>query len=174
VAGAALGIVGIFLLAGVGGFAGTTVVNGLPDLPESAEDGLSRLQEVIRMVRPHAELNGVSGILEQVGDNLPLEGELPGRVRSATFTAFHFVAGIMLTINTLFFYLRNGPEMARSLASLEPARDRDRVFSKAEASWGSPRAHFRVQLLVALVGVLAVPVATVARGLLEPEKAPTS
>jgi putative heme transporter len=144
-------LVGIFLFAVVGGFAVTMVVNGLPELLDSAEGGLSRIEGIIQTVRPDAELNGWSDLFNEVRGELPVDGALPGRVLSVTFSAFHLVAGIMLTLVILFFYLRSGPRMAKSLVSLAPPETRDRVLVKARASWESLGAYFRGQLLVALV-----------------------
>ena len=69
----------------------------------------------------------------------------------------HFLAGLALTLFTLFYFLHNGREIFEFLTRFFPRRSRARVDSAALNGWQSLSSYVRATILVALadgVGVL--------------------
>jgi putative heme transporter len=145
----------LVLMGGVGTITGSLITSGLPGVLEGASDGLQQLERLLQRVSPQLNLRGWDDVLE-MGQNQFVDGEMPSRILRFTTSLVEIVAGILLMIVILYFYLRNGPEMVRSLACLAPPEHREKVLTKAGDAWDNLGAFFRGQMLIALVDAVFI------------------
>ena len=88
------------------------------------------------------------------GDESRLEApgeELAAAALSFTMGAVELLAGVLLTVVILFFYLRNGRALAEGTAGFLFPAHRERIMEIADEAWDTLGAYFRGQLLVAFI-----------------------
>jgi putative heme transporter len=145
----------LVLVGGVGTITGSLIASGLPGVLEGASEGLAQVERLLQRVSPQLNLREWGDVLE-LGQAQLTDGEMPSRIMRFTTSVVEIGAGILLMIVILYFYLRNGPEMARSLAGLAPPEYRERVLSKAQDAWNNLGAFFRGQLIIALADAVFI------------------
>lgn len=130
------------------------VVSEIPEVTDSVREGISRIEELVQRVAPQVNLSGVEDIVSMVEEG---EGEgMASRVLSFTSGVFDVVAGGLLTLVILFFYLHSGRELIKRAAGLLPAESRRRVIDNSDVAWQTVGAFFRGQLVVALADGLLI------------------
>jgi putative heme transporter len=145
----------LILLGGIGSITGSLIASGLPGVLEGASAGLAQVETLLQRVSPQLNLRGWGDVLELGQDQLA-DGEMPSRLMRLTTSVVEIGAGILLMIVILYFYLRSGPEMVRSLAGLAPPEYRGRILTKAQDAWNNLGAFFRGQLIIALVDAVFI------------------
>ncbi len=139
------------------------VVSEIPEVAESVRDGISRVEELVQRVAPDVSLSGVEDIVEMVEEG---EGEgMASRVMRFTSGVFDLVAGGLLTLVILFFYLYSGRELVQRMAGLLPADPKRRVLESSDVAWETLGAFFRGQLVVALADGLLIGIGLVLLGI---------
>ncbi len=144
--------------------AGTLVVDDLPDLVESAGEGIATVEELIQRAFPEFQIPGIDGVVDLLRDRIEqgsdedgdTGGDLASGVMSATLGAVEVIAGILLFVVILFFYLRSGRELAAGTVNFVAPSARERVLSLAEGAWETLGGYFRGQLLVALFDAVLI------------------
>jgi putative heme transporter len=154
VASLATVVAGVLLIVGV--FVGLVpiVAAQLPDLVSSAGEGIGELQETLEGYG--IEVGGVSELMESAREQAPEAGEFAGQAMDAAVVTFEAIAGLIILLVVLFFYLKDGRRLANGLISTTPARMRPQIAEMAESSWGTLGSYFRGQLLVALVDAVLI------------------
>lgn len=149
---------GILLIAAVIGTMVPLVRAELPDLVASAGEGVAELEEFLAEGPLGMEVDGLSGLLERAAEQFGGggDGEDPGQAAEAAVTAFEFIAGFLLMIVLLFFYLRDEARLARGILDWVPARARPHVRDMCVRIWDTVGPYFRGQLLVALVDAVFI------------------
>lgn len=149
-------LAGIALLAALIGAMVPLVAAELPALAESAGDGVADIDRLLERQPFGLEVGGVSELLDRAQDALPGAGEMASQALGAAVVAFETVAGVLLMVVLLFFYLKDGRRLAEGLASVAPQHLRSRTWGVMERSWETLGAFFRGQMVVALVDAVAI------------------
>jgi predicted PurR-regulated permease PerM len=148
-------LAGLLFLAAIIGAMIPLVLNELPDLLTSAGEGLQELSGFLEDGPLGLEIGGIEGLLDMAAQQLGDAGGADQAVDVAV-TTFEVIAGILLLIVTLFFYLKDGRRLALGLVTTVPPRHRDRVARSAGVAWDTLGRYFRGQLLVALVDAIFI------------------
>lgn len=151
-AAASLAVVVAFLLVfvGLGAWLGPSVGGQLGDLGASLT---AALQEVERWLVEELGLSPeqISGAVDELAQTL--RGNLDNLAQSV-FTGASLVlevlAGLLLAVIVLFFFLKDGDRIWSFVQSLAPRRHRRHVREAGERSWSALAAFLRGQTLVAL------------------------
>jgi putative heme transporter len=151
---------GLLLLAGIAAGTVTLVVAQLPDIVESAGEGIEGLEEQVRRVVPGFEVPALGELRERIqGQILDPEGgasAAAGQFVRMTLGAVEVVAGVLLFVVILFFYVKGGRSLAEGFAGFLAPGSRERVMALADEAWGTLGSYFRGQLLVALVDAIFI------------------
>ncbi len=125
----------------------------LPALAESVAIALRRLADTFDATPVGIELEGLDALFQQV-QALTLNGDPGQQVADAAALAGEVLIGAGLLVVVLFFYLKDGRQIATGLRDTLPARWRPHAAALGVRSWATLGNFFRGQLLVA--GVDAV------------------
>jgi putative heme transporter len=159
---------GLLLFFGVAAGTVTLVVAQLPDILDSAGEGVERLEELVGRVVPGFEVPAVDEIRGMILDRIETSDEGAGdfatQALGMVMGAVEVVAGMLLVLVILFFYLKSGRALAEGLAGFMAPGSRERIMFLAEEAWGTLGAYFRGQLLVALVDAVFIGIGLVLLG----------
>jgi putative heme transporter len=147
-------LVGMLLLLGTIGGMIALLVAQVPDLVQSATEGIAELEQLLERIP--LGVNGVYNLLEMAQEQLGEVGDLVPRAMRATMTAFETLASLLLLLVVLFFYLKDGRRLADGIIAIAPRRYQSQLADIAEMSWDMLGSYFRGQLLVALVDAVCI------------------
>ena len=145
---------GLLLLGGIAAGTVTLVVTQLPDIVDSAGEGIDGLEEQVRRVVPGFEVPALDELRQRIQEQIldPDEGASAAATQFLRMTlgAVEVVAGVLLLVVILFFYLKGGRSLAEGFVGFVAPASRERIMVLAEEAWDTLGAYFRGQLLVAL------------------------
>jgi predicted PurR-regulated permease PerM len=150
------------LVVGLGVFAGiiTLVVEqisaGFADLASQVSQGIGRMRSFIVATFPitHGQLDAaVSRFQQTLLDN---RGSLATGALSTALTVSEVVTGLLLTLFTLFFFLKDGRSIWLWLIGLLPADARAYADEAGRRSWRTLISYVRATAAVALVDALGI------------------
>ncbi|MFA9428786.1 AI-2E family transporter [Egicoccus sp. AB-alg2] len=157
-------LLGIGLIVGVIGAMVPVVADQIPELAESAGEGVDEIEAWLETEPFGLQVGGLSELIaaaqEQVGDI----GEYAGEAADAAFAAFEVLIGLLLLFVVLFFYLKDGRRLRDGLVSTLPGRARARTRQALDQAWSTLGSYFRGQLLVALVDAVFIGIGLVILG----------
>lgn len=125
------------------------VVAQVPDLVESAADGLGQLESLLASDPLGLGIDGFSDIVEKARQQLGEAGDLVGQATSAAMVAFEFLAGFVLMLVVLFFYLKDGRRLRDAIVSTVPSGRRPVVRASLHRAWETLAGYLRGQMIVA-------------------------
>ncbi|TVP72977.1 MAG: AI-2E family transporter [Nitriliruptor sp.] len=157
-------LVGILAIGAVLGAMVPLVAAELPDLAESAGEGIRQVQQQIEDLTG-VGIGGMAELLDQASELLGETGELAGQALEAAFVAFETVASLLLMFVVLFFYLKDGRRLAEGLANTTPPRVRPHVHEVMQRAWATLGTYFRGQLLVGLINATLIGIALLLLGI---------
>ena len=149
-------VTGIALVVGTLAIVVTLVVAEIPALTESAAEGVQQIEEFLAGDPLGLGLTGMTDVVDAVGQQIGEVGEFAPQAMEAAVLAFEFVAGMLLMLVVLFFYLKDGRRLTDGVLSLVPARFRARTRAITLRAWSTLGAYFRGQLLVALADAVFI------------------
>ncbi len=149
-------LLGLGLLTGVVWAMVPLVAAELPDLVESATEGIGELATLVEQSPLGIDITDTDRLLEEAGRQLADAGNAAARAVDVVFTAIEFVAGTLLLAVTLFFYLKDGRRLGRGLVDTFPSGVRTRADRLLRGAWDTLGRYFRGQLLVALVDAVFI------------------
>ncbi len=82
--------------------------------------------------------------------------DVGGTATSVAFTTLEIIAGTLLGVFALFFYLKDADRLRRGLVALFPQRLRSDADAVARRAWYTIGGYFRGQLLVAAVDAVLI------------------
>ncbi|HSN44410.1 MAG TPA: AI-2E family transporter [Propionibacteriaceae bacterium] len=107
----------------------------------------------------------VDGWFEQAKEYVANQrSAIAGYIAAAGTQLGHFFAGIALALFATFYFLLDGPGMARSVSVLIPSLSRRRVMSAAGRGWTSLVSNVRAAVIVAAVDGLGALIGAAAVG----------
>ncbi len=149
-------LAGLLLFAALIGSMVPLVVAEMPQLMQSAADGVRRLEEWLAREPFGVEVGGISELLAAAQDQIGEIGDIAPRALAAATTAVETIAGILLLFVVLFFYLKDGPRLSAGIVSVLPAGIQDRVRGAFSRAWILLGTYFRWLLVVALVDAVLI------------------
>ncbi len=159
---------GLILFFGVAAGTVTLVVAQLPDILESAGEGIDGVEELVGGVVPGFEIPAVDEIRGMILERIETSEEgstgFAMQALGMAMGAVEVVAGMLLVLVVLFFYLKSGRALAEGLAGFVAPGSRERLMPLAEEAWETLGAYFRGQLLVALVDAVFIGIGLVLLG----------
>ena len=147
---------GIALIGLVIGLMVPLVAAELPQLVETARQGFGTLEQFLAEGPFGLDLGGVSGLMEAAQNQLGNLSGVAGPAMNAATAAIETIAGLLLMLVVLFFFLKDGPRLGNGVLSVTPEHRRGTFRQIGGRAWGTLGAYFRGQLLIALVDAVAI------------------
>ena len=157
-AASALAVVALLaLVAGLLTVAGNLIIKGFSDLWGQAGAGLDQLVSYLADGPLGLDQAQIDTYLTEITDQLQSNsGSLVTGALSLTSTIGHLVAGTLITIFTLIFFLKDGPLIWAWLVRLLPAEARSRTHEAGRRGAVTLSAFTRTQILVALIDATGI------------------
>ncbi|MEX0835490.1 MAG: AI-2E family transporter [Nitriliruptor sp.] len=161
-------VLGLVVFFGVLAGAVALVVAQLPDLLDSASEGVGQIGGWLEDDPLGVGVEGFSDLMTFAQEQLGEAGDLAGKASTAAGLAFEVVAGLLLMFVVLFFYLKDGRRLRDAIVTTVPEARQPIVREGLDRSWGTLSSYVQGQLLVAffdavLIGIglliLGVPLA---------------
>lgn len=154
----------VALLAGLIALLAPSVARELGGVVESAQEGARQVQAFLEEGPLGFEPIRVDELLQQAQDRLTNTEGLTTTILGALGSLVEGVTGLLLGLVVLFFYLKDGPRMARWLRDLFPERVRADAEAIGGRTWETIGGFIRGQLLVALVDAFFIGVGILVLG----------
>ncbi|GGI04581.1 hypothetical protein GCM10011354_09810 [Egicoccus halophilus] len=149
-------LIAVGAIAGVIGAMVPLVVNQIPELTESATEGIDEIEAWLDDEPFGLQVGGLSDLVEMAQDQLGDLGEYAGQAAGAAFAAFEALIGFLLLFVVLFFYLKDGKRLRDGFVATMPRRGRARARQSLDQAWETLGKYFRGQLLVAFVDAVFI------------------
>jgi len=156
----------VVLIGGLAAVAGTLTlvitefIDGLPQLSDSATQGIRQIQDWLQTGPLHLSDKQIDSYVDTaekwLDDNT--ESLTSAGVSTAT-TLFEVLTGMFLVLFATFFFLRDGGRIWRFMVRLLPLRARWQVDDAGRAGWLTLVAYVRATVLVAFIDAVGVGVA---------------
>ncbi|BCB80223.1 AI-2E family transporter [Phytohabitans flavus] len=156
----------VVLIAGLAAVAGTLTlvitefIDGLPQLTDSATQGIRQIQNWLQTGPLHLSDRQIDSYVDTaekwLDDNT--QSLTSGAVSTAT-TLFEVLTGMFLVLFATFFFLRDGGRIWRFMVRLLPLRARWQVDDAGRAGWLTLVAYVRATVLVAFIDAVGIGVA---------------
>jgi putative heme transporter len=128
---------------------------------EQAEQGAEDLQQFLESGPFGFQPIRIDQLLQQAQDVIANAEGLGGTVLGAASAVVEGIAGILLGVVVLFFYLKDGPRIGRWARDLFPERLRADAEVIGGQTWQTVGGYIRGQLLIALVDAVLIGIAIV-------------
>lgn len=130
----------------------------VPALADAVADGLQRLDAFLDEGPLDIELgvNNLDELAERGSEMLDDVDDVGATMMNAAIAVAEGIAGVVLGLVALFFYLKDGRQIADGVTSTFPRRSRPKAREIADRVWETMGAYFRGQLLVALVDAVFI------------------
>jgi predicted PurR-regulated permease PerM len=149
-------VVGLGVVAGIITLVVNQFVAGFSDLADQVTQGLARIQSFVVRTLP---ITGgqLDSALAEFQDRVVANQETlaTGALTTAT-TLGHVITGIILTLFTLFFFLKDGRTIWLWLVGLFPQGARAYVDEAARRSWRTLISYVRATVIVAAVDAIGI------------------
>ncbi|MDP5181260.1 AI-2E family transporter [Blastococcus sp. BMG 814] len=149
-------LVGLTVVAGIITLVVERFTAGFADLAEQVSEGLEQVQTFVVRSFPITE-GQLADLLTQAQDVLiDNQDTLASGALTTAATVGEVVAGIVLALFTLFFFLKDGRSIWLWLVGLFPAPSRAYVDEAARRSWRTLISYVRATVVVALVDAVGI------------------
>lgn len=146
---------GVLITGGVLTVMVSLVIAEMPELLESANDGVTEIERVLQGDPLGIGINGIGDAMAMLREQLG-EAELGEQAVGAAALAFGTIAGSLLLLVVLFFYLKDGARLVSGALGLVPAARREAIRSQLWTAWSTLSLYFRGQLLVAFADAVGI------------------
>jgi putative heme transporter len=149
-------LAGLALFFGVLAGAIALVVAQLPELMESAAEGVGQIEDFLEDDPLGVGVETFSDALDYAQEQLGEAGEFAAQAGTAAVLAFEVVAGILLMFVVLFFYLKDGRRLRDAIVTTAPKARQPLVREGLDRSWTTLSGYLQGQLLVAFVDAVFI------------------
>jgi len=132
-----------------------TFISQLDDLTERVGEGIDEVQAWLARSPLHISQAQVNDAIERLQEQFGQANLPAGAVNTAT-TIGEVATGFLLTLFTLFFYLRDGEQIWTFLCRLLPRGARVPVARAGHYSWHTLVSYVRATVLVAFVDAVGI------------------
>ena len=147
----------ISAVAGLSYAVGASVMSGFSSLRRSATKGFDTLVDWLVDGPLHVSSEqideAVAGVQNTVRDNA---WGLASGALDVTNTIAALVAGVLLALISLFFFMRDGAQMWHFFVSILPAKARPSVDKAGHAGWISLRRYTQTSVFVAFIDAVGI------------------
>ncbi|MFA9445320.1 AI-2E family transporter [Egicoccus sp. AB-alg6-2] len=157
-------LLAIGVIAGVIGAMVPLVAGQIPELVESASEGVDEIEAWLDREPFGLQVGGVADLIETAQEQLGDMGEYAGQAAEAAYAAFEALIAFVLLFVVLFFYLKDGRRLRDGLVATVPERGRARARQVLDQAWDTLGSYFRGQLLVAFVDAVFIGIGLVILG----------
>ena len=156
--GAALSVLLLVtVVLGLGVAIGTSVVTGFDSLRDSATEGFNTLVDWLVDGPLHVSSDQINDAVDQVMNTVRDHAwGLASGAWSVTGTISALVAGVVLALLSLFFFLRDGAQMWRFFVRIAPRGARVSIDRAGQAGWTSLRRYTQTSAFVAFIDALGI------------------
>ena len=148
---------GLALVIGVLTFVIQAVIHGLPDLQSNITESFNKVRDWLVTGPPNLSSeqidNAIKAATEALSNNR--ESLTSGALTTASAVG-EFIAGGLLTLFTLIFFLYDGPRIWKFTLRLVPLPVRDRVDVAGHRGFASLVGYVRATVLVAFVDAIGI------------------
>lgn len=144
------------LLSGTVALLAPAVASELGGLSAAALDGAEQVQAFLETGPFGLQPIRVDDVIAQLQGRLADTEGLAGTVLGAASALAEGTAGLILGLIALFFYLKDGPAIARWLRDLFPVRLRRDAEIVGSQTWLTVSGYIRGQLVIALVDAVLI------------------
>ncbi len=156
--GAAITMLGaIIVLSGLLTLAGASIGSGIQDLANTAWQGFQELLSWLSTGPLQLSQEDIDAYVRQIQQQLESNAQtiFAGALSVGTSVG-HVLAGTLITLFCLFFFLKDGSVIWRWLVRLFPLTARARVDVAGQKAWISLGSYARTQVLVAFIDGLGI------------------
>ncbi|WP_052667260.1 AI-2E family transporter [Nitriliruptor alkaliphilus] len=157
-------LLGLVVFFGVLAGAIALVIAQLPELLESAAEGVGQIEGFLEDDPLGIGVEGFADVADLVQEQLGEAGDLAPQAATAAVFAVEFVVGLLLMFVVLFFYLKDGRRLRDAIVTTFPRARRPVVGEALDRSWDTLSGYLRGQLLVAAVDAFFIGVGLVILG----------
>jgi putative heme transporter len=157
-------LLGLIAFFGVLAGAIALVVAQLPDLLDSAAEGVGQIETFLEDDPFDIGVETFSDAAAFAQEQLGEAGDLAAQAGTAAFLAFEALAGFLLMFVVLFFYLKDGRRLRDAIVTTVPRHRRAVVREGLDRSWDTLSSYLRGQLLVAFVDAVFIGIGLVILG----------
>ncbi|VEI14082.1 AI-2E family transporter [Trueperella bialowiezensis] len=156
-AAAACALIGlIVLIVGLLVGAGTGIYSGLSDLTEQVAKGIGALIDVVTTQFPDLQ-NTLDDAWESAQTTIKNNSSsILGGVAAVGSTVTSFFTGLILTLFSLFFFLKDGRRLWHWLVRLAPHSQQTRINEAGIRAWVTVGNYTRTQAIVAAVDAVGI------------------
>lgn len=128
---------------------------GAPELAANAADGLARVRSWIVDLGVSQERidSSIQSVEDWLHDN---EGVITSGAATAAAEVAQVLAGLAITLFTVFFFLRDGRRIVTWILGLTPAPARPHLAAAADRAWTTLRGYVVATVLVAAVDAIGI------------------
>ena len=147
----------VFAVVGLATAVGASVVQGFASLQTSASRGFDTVTKWLVDGPLHVSSDQINGAVAQIMSTARDHAwGLASSAVSVTSTVGALVAGVILALISLFFFLRDGSEMWQFFVRLAPVRMRKSLDRAGKAGWTSLGHYTQTSAFVALVDAVGI------------------
>ena len=131
----------------------------LEGLTESLESGVRQVRRFIANGPLFLPPLPVDALFDRLQDRFSFEGgagDITSTIVEATTVVLEGVTGVLFGLFALFFYLKDGPRIARWLRDLFPHRVRPHVQAIGQRGWYTIGAYIRGTVIIGTVDAVAI------------------
>lgn len=145
----------LLVIAGLVTLVGSQISSGFGDMASQAADGLTQIRDWARTTFNITDTQFTTYV-DDLKTTVQNSADLRSYATKAGVTATHAVAGLFITLFTLFFFLYQGPSIWAWVVRLFPRDARSRVDSSGHVAWGQLTAYTHATVLVAAVDAVGI------------------
>ena len=160
-------VVSIAALAGLFTWLAPQVTDEFDNLASDLESGITQLQEFVESGPFGLPQANISDLVDQARDRLTSSGigsTIGSSALSAASSAATFLTSLILLVFALFFYLKDGPRLARALRNVFPRRFRADAAEVGTLAWSTVGGYIQGQLLIAFIDAVFIGIGLVIVG----------
>jgi predicted PurR-regulated permease PerM len=156
-------LVGLLVVAGIITLVVNRVVAGFGDLTAQVSQGLTQVQQTIVRTFPVTQ-NQLDQLVSRAQETLGSQSALTSGAISTAGTVSEVLTGVLLTLLTLFFFLKDGRSIWLWGIGLLPRPARPYLDEAARRSWRTLVSYVRATIAVALIDAIGIGIALVLLG----------
>ncbi|GAB3548276.1 AI-2E family transporter [Arthrobacter tumbae] len=136
---------------------GQQLAVGFASLWGEALAGIQQVQDWLSEGPLHLTSSQIDGFIDEVANAVDNNsGVIVSGALSFGSGAGYFLAGLLLTVFALIFFLHDGDTIWRFIAGLAPRRARAAITGAGRQGWTSMANYVRVQILVAFIDAVGI------------------
>ncbi len=145
----------ILVIAALLTLVGSQISGGFGDMSRQVGDGINQIRDWLRTTFNITDRQ-FNGYVDQLKTALETNADLRQTAARAGISATHAVAGLFISLFSLFFFLYEGPRIWAFVVGLFPRGVRDRVDSSGAVAWGQLTSYVKATVLVAAVDAVGI------------------